>query len=102
MNIRDIPAGLLAGLQALVSAKEIRDQAAHFGAGFLIALLVAANPLAGLIAALSAGLAREFTEWQAKPGHGRFPWAGPGSILSAGSRRDLLVWALGGVLGGLA
>jgi hypothetical protein len=89
-------------LRALLPAKEIRDQAAHFAAGFLIAFLVAANPLAGLIASLSAGLAREFTEWRLKPDHGRFPWAGPGSILSPGSRRDLIVWALAGVIGGLA
>jgi len=101
MNIRDRLEGLAALLKAMPS-KEVKDQAAHFAAGFLIAFLVAANPVAGLIAALSAGLAREFTEWQNKPDHGRFPWAGPGSILSAGSRRDLLVWALGGALGGLA
>jgi hypothetical protein len=101
MSIRDRLAGLVARLKAM-PVKELRDQSAHAVAGFIISLLVAANPVAGAIAALSAGLAREFTEWQAKPDHGRFPWAGPGSIISPGSLRDLAVWALSGALGGLA
>lgn len=78
---------------------ELKDQAAHFTVGSTIGLLTG-NPLAGASAALLTGLVREYTEWQLKPDRGRFPWKGHGSILSSGSIRDLIVWTLGGLVGG--
>lgn len=77
----------------------MKDQLAHFAVGLLIGLFCG-NPVAGLCAALLAGLTREYTEWQLKPNRGSFPWEGHGSILSLGSIRDLFFWMLGGLVGG--
>lgn len=86
--------------------KEIRDQGAHFCAAFsfiYLARVMGAEipPYAGAWIAFSLWLAREFTEWQLAANRGRWPWAGHGSVISPGSRRDLIFWALGGAIAGL-
>lgn len=93
MNIRDLFAGLLAGLP--VTAKEVRDQSLHAGAAFLCLLPIALFPsiIAGALSGLGLGLIREITE------EGEVSLAALKAAL--GSRLDLSFWALGGAIAGL-
>ena len=77
--------------------RELRDQSAHFGAGFLaicIANLMGADigPAAGAFLKGFAGLVREITE------EGEVSWSTFKRAL--GSRLDLTFWALGGLSAG--
>lgn len=68
---------------------ELRDQAAHFAAAFAVVIVAGliADPYAsGALIGLALGLVREVTEG--------------GNVLSAGSRRDLIFWTLGGLAAG--
>lgn len=76
--------------------KELRDQAAHFGAGLVFALPLAidVNPLTGIIATGGYGLVREVTEEGA-------PVTLAKVRAALRSWKDLLGWSLPGLLIGL-
>lgn len=68
---------------------ELRDQAAHFAAAFVVVVaagFVADPYVSGAWLGLALGAVREVTEG--------------GNMLSAGSLRDLIFWTLGGLAAG--
>lgn len=72
--------------------KQRIDQSAHVGIALIAALLAANGIFGGLLIGLSLGLVREVTE------EGDLSLANLKAAL--GSRLDLSMWTLGGVIGG--